>query len=88
MFLECVRLYQGKAGTVEQTTIANSILNVVKKADELAFLWESMWVPLGLMRLYEHCFERIREQLGSMEAEDLEETTLFMLEVGGAIKNA
>ena len=33
VFLECVRLYEGKAGTVEQTTIANAILNIMNKVN-------------------------------------------------------
>ena len=66
VFLECVELYRGRAGTVEQTTIANSILNIINKVDGLPFLWESMWVEKGLMALYAHCLLKVKEQLAEI----------------------
>lgn len=65
VFYICVELYYSKigTGTVESTTIANALLNAIKKVDAIPFLWESIWVPQGLQLLLTQCLGFIEEQL-------------------------
>lgn len=65
VFQTCVHLYLNRmgSGTVEATTIANTLLNVISKLDLIPFLWDSVWVPQGMQILLSETLSFIYEQL-------------------------
>lgn len=65
VFEACVLLFTGKlgSGTLEFTTISNTLLNVMSKADSVGYLWGNVWVTQGLQLLYTEALEYIIQQL-------------------------
>lgn len=65
VFQTCVQLYLNRmgSGTVEATTIANTLLNVISKLDLIPFLWDNVWVPQGIQLLLSEALSFIYEQL-------------------------
>ena len=63
---------------VEQTTIMNIILNVMKKVNDIPFLWESIWTEKALKPLLSSFFNQIKE---FKDWNEVEENILFLTDM-------
>ena len=61
IFETCILLYNARigSGTVQFTTISNTILNVINKVNSIPYLWENVWTTQGLQLLLTQSFDFI-----------------------------